>query len=438
MISSSNGNSSMLLQDNYSSEDIQNIFNFLQEKGTFNFPALPNGLFSAAILKDETAYTGYAHVWIRDNIYVAYTHYICGSPEIAVTNVCAIASYFKKYQHRFENIIQGKANPENVMERPHVRFVGATMQESAQKWQHGQNDALGYFLWLYCKLVIDGLITPELEDWKLLGLFPSYFSAIRYWSDEDSGHWEEQRKIEASSIGIVVAGLKTLQQLLVRNSYQTDSKVRNELLNTELIDKLIVLGNSALAKILPAECIQSPPQGRRYDAALIFLVYPLQIVEQDMAKQIIQDVINNLQGDYGIRRYLGDSFWCRDYRDLPVEIRTTVSSDREQWLANRGKPLIEGEEAQWCIFDPIMSIFFGQQYQLTKEQKYLNQQIKYLNRSLSQLTDEEDQNPSFRCPELYYLQDGSYISNDSTPLLWTQANLRIAFKVMQQSLSLNK
>lgn len=437
MICGNNSSSSIILQNDYRVEDIQEIFNFLQEQGTFDFPSLPNGLFSAAILQEGATYTGYAHVWVRDNMYVAYAHYVCGAPDIAVKNVSAIASYFKKYQHRFENIIQRKADPENVMERPHIRFIGETMEESSQDWQHAQNDALGYFLWLYCQLAIDGLINPELDDWKLISLIFKYFNAIHYWEDEDSGHWEEPRKIEASSIGVVVAGLKMLQQLLGKNSDQIDPQIRNELFNPELLPKLIAQGNSALLSILPAESIQPAPQGRRYDAALIFLVYPLQIVNQDLAQQIIQDIVNNLQGEHGIRRYLGDSFWCRNYLHLPEEIRTTVSSDREEWLSNRGEPLVTGEEAQWCIFEPMLSIIFGNQYQKTREQKFLDLQIKYFNRSLAQLTDEEDQNPSFRCPELYYLQNGEYISNDSTPLLWTQANLRIAFKVMEQSLSLN-
>lgn len=436
MAYSNKSNSPILLKNNYCLEDIQDIFNFLKQQGTFNFPALANGLFSAAVLQQETSYTGYAHVWIRDNMYVAYAHYVCGEPEVAVKNVNAIATYLKKHQHRFINIIQQQVDPQDVMQRPHIRFVGETMEESAQEWQHAQNDALGYFLWLYCQLAIDGLLQPELADWKLLSLMLNYLATICYWEDEDSGHWEEPRKIEASSIGVVVAGLKILKQLLESNSYQIEPQIGKELFNPELINNLIALGSSELERILPAECIQPPPQARRYDAALIFLVYPLQIVSQNLAQQIVQDVINNLQGEYGISRYLGDSFWCRDYRDLPVEIRTTVSSEREAWLANRGKPLVAGEEAQWCIFDPIISIIFGQQYQVTREEQLLKQQIKYFNRSLAQLTDGETDHPSFRCPELYYLQDGQYIANDSTPLLWTQANLKIAFQVMQQSLSL--
>ncbi|MDJ0677697.1 MAG: hypothetical protein QNJ36_20320 [Calothrix sp. MO_167.B42] len=66
-----------------------------------------------------------------------------------------------------------------------------------------------------------------------------------------------------------------------------------------------------------------------------------------------------MRGDDGIRRYLRDSFWCRDYKDLPEEIRTSISSEREQWLREHGRELKEGEEAQWCIFDPVISVIFG-------------------------------------------------------------------------------
>jgi len=43
-----------------------------------------------------------------------------------------------------------------------------------------------------------GALQPE--QLEILGLFPLFFQAVRYWEDEDSGHWEEARKIEASSI----------------------------------------------------------------------------------------------------------------------------------------------------------------------------------------------------------------------------------------------
>ena len=60
-------------------------------------------------------------------------------------------------------------------------------------------------------------VHPDSEQLKCLADFPRYFAAIRYWQDEDSGHWEEVRKVLASSIGSVVAGLREFQRLMEKN-----------------------------------------------------------------------------------------------------------------------------------------------------------------------------------------------------------------------------
>ena len=323
------------------------------------------------------------------------------------------------------------------MKRPNIRFDGRNLEEIDQEWNHAQNDALGYFLWFYCKLTREGYIKPEQDDLETLALFPFYFDAISYWQDEDSGHWEEDRKIEASSIGVVIAAIKEFKQLLIETSFTFQCKYKGKSITAEFLDELINKGNISLREILPSESKNPKSQQRRYDAALLFLIYPLQVidVEEEMADKILKDVMENLQGDYGISRYLKDSFWCRDYKDIPEEIRTTISSEREQWFQDNNRELQIAEEAQWCIFDPIISSIFGLKFQKTGQQKYLEKQCYYLNRSLGQLTEENSPFGEFKCPELYYLQDAHYIPGDATPLLWTQANLRIALKMMEQSLN---
>lgn len=422
------------LQFRYNIPTIQTIYPFLKKQETFTFSTLENGLFPASAVSADTEYTGYASVWVRDNIYLAYSHYFVGQTEVGVKNVNTLITYFKKYKWRFEGIIEGKVNPDNVMERPHIRFDGRNLEEINQEWNHAQNDALGYFLWFYCKLAREKLVKPQPDDLKILALFPFYLEKICYWQDEDSGHWEEDRKIEASSIGVVIAGLKELKLLLTDTGLDSYCKYKDKFVTTEFLDELIDRGTASLNNILPSECIQTGPQQRRYDAALLFLIYPLQVLEDEMADQILKDVIENLQGDYGISRYLGDSFWCRNYKDIPEEIRTTISSEREQWFKDNGRELKIGEEAQWCIFDPIVSAIFGMKFQKTHQEEYLEQQTHYLNRSLGQITGKDCELGEFKCPELYYLQNGRYVPGDATPLLWTQANLRIALKMMEQSL----
>ena len=427
-----------LVKKRYSLQDLQKISHVLSENNSLYFPAFDNGLFSAAAVKDSNQYTGYQAVWVRDNIHIAHAHYLLGTDDekqIAVKTIKCLAKYFYKEKMAFEQIIDNNSAPENQMDRPHIRFDGPSLKRIKQEWNHAQNDALGYFLWLYSKLVHEKLLKPTQEDGEILTLFPLYFEAIQYWQDEDSGHWEEPPKIEASSIGAVIAGLKAMGSLFIEKSDFTTylTTYKGKIVTLNLLDKLISNGETALNDILPWESVQ-PGKRRRYDSALLFLIYPLQVVTEEQTIEILDDVIQNLQGEYGIARYKGDSFWCRDYLDIPESIRTTISSEREEWLSNQGRALQEGEEAQWCIFDPIISAIYGLKYQEISDPRFLDQQIHYLNRSLGQLTSEDFYLGGFKCPELYYLQHGKYIPNDSTPLLWTQANLLVALKLMDKSL----
>jgi phosphorylase kinase alpha/beta subunit len=211
-----------LLKENYSKADILEIRHFLQSKKTFDFATLPNGLFAASSSEDGSN-TGYNKVWVRDNIYVAYAHFIIGEREIALRTVHGLLAFYKKHRFRFETIIDQGRKPSSPMERPHVRFDGLGMTELDEFWEHAQNDALGYLLWLACKFYSSGgkdqeKPTPDAEILDLLILFPLYFEAIEFWRDEDSGHWEEAPKIEASSIGTVMAGLKEFRTLMLAYS----------------------------------------------------------------------------------------------------------------------------------------------------------------------------------------------------------------------------
>jgi len=413
------------LSEQPSPDDIDEILEFLQERGTFHFPTISTGLFSAAAAENpEFRLTGYQYVWTRDNCHIAHALWTVGEKQPAVRAMSALLEFYTKYRQKFSDLISGTVDASDPMNRPHIRFDGETLTEIDVRWAHAQNDALGNVLWLASKLFRSGDLIPSSQHLDLLNLFVNYFSKIQYWQDEDSGHWEEARKIEASSIGPVLAGLMELRQYLADHP--------SERIDLSLINDLITKGRSALLEILPAECIQ-PETGkqRRYDSALLFLVYPLEIVADEMAVQIVEQTIEHLQGPIGIRRYLGDSYWCANYRDLlSPEVRTTDFSDD---MSARDKLLQPGQEAQWCLFDPIISAIHGRRFLESQDSADLQQQIHYLRRSLKQLTSAQTRFPEYRCPESYFLEHGTWIPNDVTPLLWTQANLRLALHWMRQS-----
>lgn len=413
--------------------DVRRLTRFLDLQGTFHFPTLPSGLFSAATATHgDFAATGYQSVWVRDNIHVAHAHYVLGDHHAAMRTVQALLAFHHTRPSRFGDLIEGRLDVGNPMHRPHIRFDGRSLSELPETWAHAQNDALGYLLWLSGMLIRDGWLQPDAAELTVLADLVHVLRIVKFWEDEDSGHWEEARKIEASSIGTAIAGLRSIRRVLTETEFGEILQHLPRAIDARLLDDLIARGQTALQAILPHECTQ-PDKRRDYDAALLFLIYPLEVVTGDMAEQIVRRTVTHLQGEHGIRRYLGDSYWCADYRTLlSAETRTAdVSED----MSARDALLQPGQEAQWCIFDPIISIIHGRNFLATGERRELDRQQEYLARSLRQLTPPESPFGPYRCPESYFLERGRYVPNDITPLLWTQANLRLALAQMEQSLA---
>lgn len=414
------------LQSSCSARDIIEVREFLNSHGTFRFPTLASGLFSASA-SDAADFevTGYRHAWVRDTIHIAHVLWRTDQPGMAVRAVEALMTFFQKHRYRFTDIIDGRTDGRDPQHRPHIRFDGHQLVEVDEKWSHAQNDALGAFLWLYLRMIAEGALRPSPAQWNVLADFPAFFRSVKYWEDEDSGHWEETRKIAASSIGIVVAALRQLRELLRDAKCDFAWNRTENSVGTEELEWLIKKGETALHLIVPYECLQpDPAQHRRYDSALLFLIEPYGVITGAVAEQIVTDVRENLMGPIGIRRYLGDSYWCADYKDLLAsDQRTADFSDN---LAERDRLLEKGTEAQWCLFDPILSVIFARRFAEHRRMEDLERQFEHLARSLKHLTTASHPAGAYRCPESYFRHRGEWVPNDITPLLWTQANLRWA------------
>lgn len=432
------------ITENSTSREVSDIFEFLTAQGTFHFPVLPNGLFSAAAGDGgDFELTGYRNVWLRDNIQIAWAHWaVQENAATAVRCVSALHEFYRRHRHRFTSVINGDADASEPMNRPHIRFNGSDLAELPEKWSHAQNDALGYLLWLTCRLIASGDLPCSISEgasessspWDLLSLLVHYWQTIEVWRDEDSGHWEEVRKVAASSIGCATAGLTELRLLMSRPEIASALLKCEYPVRPEMVDDLIAQNRTALTNILPAECVQADPaKNRRYDSALLFLIYPLNIVnDRTVEDQILADVGAHLTGPIGIRRYLGDSYWCADYRDLlSADQRTADFSDS---LDARDRLLKPGMEAQWCIFDPIVSCIHGRRFHQSRDMSSLAMQRAALIRSLTQLSPRGGRFPEYRCPESWFCEKGVWQPNDITPLLWTQGNLWQALTLYRKSL----
>jgi GH15 family glucan-1,4-alpha-glucosidase len=414
-----------LLRDSYNAKSLDAIAKYLEAHRSHFLRPIANGLFAATPELKEGSVSGYQNAWIRDNVMVANSFRMRGQLDVARGASQGLTNYFAKHLNRFHKIIELPALKESIQERPHVRFDALTLGEIGENWPHAQNDALGYALWLRF-LMANSSESPwplTASDWQVYGLFPDYFAAIEFWSDPDSGSWEETRKVNNSSVGAVVAGLVQIRRCIlqtVASRAELPASVDKNFLHR--IDSLIDKGRERLAKTLPFE---SPPE-RMMDGALLFLIYPVDVLKsRDMENSILNLTEARLSGPMGIKRYLGDSYFCQDYdRWFPPEQQ---AADFSNSIAYRDALLAPGCEAQWNLFDPIVSIIYGQRYAESRQKSDLERQTHYFNRSLSQNTADG------QCPELYFLKDGKYVINDHTPLAWTQANQALALHMMEKS-----
>lgn len=418
-----------LIKDRYTSHDLAALRRFFVKNNTLKIASLKNGLYPARAINKNSMVLGYSNVWVRDTVMVVNYLFELGQFQKARKAISTIRDYFFIHTERFINIIEGRSDKNNPMLRPHVRFNGETLCELPEKWAHAQNDALGYALWITFRLCNINEYKLTARDQKVWALFPSYFNAIEFWQDSDSGHWEEAREVKCSSIGVVTAALEEMKKYIINNP-DVAFEFAGGRVTLNQLNFLIKKGKGQLRNMLPQETLNS----RKADSALLFLIYPLAVVNQKQAGGILKSIKSDLEGEYGIRRYLGDSYWCADYKKLLQDDKQAI--DYSDNIATRNKLLQAGQEAQWCIFDPIISVIYGQRFIATGKLNYHNLQTKYFNRSLSQLTSKGFEFAAGQCPELYYIEDsarGRYLPNDNTPLAWAQANLGVAFEYMNKS-----
>jgi phosphorylase kinase alpha/beta subunit len=296
--------------------------------------------------------------------------------------------------------------------------------ESYGRYNHKQNDALGYFLWLRSALALANKMPFDGEHLKLVGMMFDYLRAIEAWADLDGGHWEEHSAVHSSSVGPVLAATRMFEQVVAREGFLVPCKA----------DTLTVLEaelSAVLAATLPNEIVTPKSLERDADSACIFLCYPLGVVDDAAGLQVVERLAK-CTGHIGMCRYRKDSYWCKDYKDKVGDDPTKHFSDEE--LKQRDALLKDGEEAQWCIFDPMVSAYYGKLYQKTGLVGHLNMQMNYLARSLAAITGDDCEFGGWHAAEAYYMNKDRWVANDNCPLVWTQANLKMALYEMGVSI----
>lgn len=327
-----------------------------------------SGLFSAS---RHDVDTGYNKSWLRDNFYEVMAFEVLGDWETVEKTYDAIMKIFLKHEGKIDQAIIEK--PKYTHEYIHARFHPETFEEFWEEWGNRQNDAVGAILYNIGKLEQQRPKSIfETEDHiRITNKLVQYLQSIQYWHDEDSGMWEEDQEIHASSVGACVAGLREIEKL--------DEIV----VPGDLIQK----GEVALRELLPRE------SKRKFaDLAELSLIWPYEVVTDQERDEILENVEYHLLREKGVIRYKGDMYY-------------------------NNNPDGYSEEAEWTFGLAWLAIIYEKMGDVTKAKEYLDKMV--------------EADTIQGVPELYFSNTAE--PNENTPLGWSESLFIVALHNMRKA-----
>jgi phosphorylase kinase alpha/beta subunit len=200
----------------------------------------------------------------------------------------ALLEVLRKHEYKIDWAIVEK--PRHRWQYIHARFDPETYDEFEEDWGNKQNDAVGALLFKIGDLESKGIkVIRNKDDERILQKLVYYLNSIQYWQDADSGMWEENEEVHASSVGACVAGLKKISKVV------------------DVPQVLIQKGEEALNQLLPRES-----GSKDTDLALLSLIYPYDVVSDEQREQILRNVEDKLVRHRGVIRYADDQYFNRD------------------------------------------------------------------------------------------------------------------------------
>ena len=326
------------------------------------------GLFLAS--KADVS-TGYDKSWLRDNFYETLAFEVIGDWDTVERTYRSILAIFLKHEAKIDTAIKHK--PTHSYEYIHARFHPDTFGEFWEEWGNKQNDAVGCILFRLGELEIrhKRAIIKTHEHERIINKLVKYLESIEYWHDPDSGMWEEDEELHASSVGACVAGLRSVMRLpWVEVPYQ-----------------LVRRGQRSLNALLPRES-----EHKFVDLSLLSLIWPYAVVNEEQRDEILGNVEYHLKRDRGVIRYKGDHYYNKNPDGVSEEAEWTFGL---AWLAIIYKELGNHNKAHELIEDLIG-------------------------------VDTPD-----GLPELYFSNSPKY--NENTPLGWSESLFIVAMYQMERA-----
>ena len=320
-----------------------------------------SGLFAASC---KTVTTGYDKSWLRDNFYECLAFEVLGDWAVVEKTYSALLKIFLKHEYKIDHAIKKK--PEHKHQYIHARFHPETFDEFWEDWGNKQNDSIGCILFNIGRLELHhkrSVLKTENER-RIVNKLVQYLTSIEYWHDKDSGIWEEDEEVHASSVGACIAGLELI------------SKVDGINVPDEIIDK----GYKKLNELLPRES-----EKKFVDLALLSLVYPYDVVGPEQRDEILKNVEYHLLKKRGVIRYKNDYYYNKN-------------------------PDGYSEEAEWTFGLSWLAIIYIRMGEISRAKKLIATEIKLITAK--------------GIPELYFSNSKKH--NENNPLGWSESLFIIA------------
>ncbi len=328
-----------------------------------------SGLFAASSKEVDT---GYDKSWLRDNFYECLAFEVIGDWDTVEKTYTAILKIFLKHEYKIDHAIKKK--PQHKHEYIHARFHPETFDEFWEDWGNKQNDSIGAILFNIGRLVRHHKrkVLKNADHIRIINKLVMYLDSIEYWCDEDSGMWEEDEEVHASSVGACLAGLKKINTL-------PEIKVPQHMIDN---------GTQALKDLLPRE------SNRKFvDLALLSLIFPYDIVTKRQRDEILKNVEYLLLRKRGVVRYKNDHYYNKN-------------------------PDGYSEEAEWCFGLSWLAIIYQRMGNLKKAEFFLEKMIGTVTQR--------------GVPELYF--SNTKIPNQNVPLGWAESLFIVALYYMNEKI----
>ena len=420
-----------LLKDSYSKQELEVIYQNTNDVRTITTFDNKYGTFIKAS-DNASSETNYNQIWVRDSLW-GYKKLINDNTEeskaIAKNVLLSLLDYFSTPNQ----IARAKAaivNPNLVllckngnMNAIHIRFDASILDDvqvdgQPERWTHKQNDALGFLLSEVISAVenkdisFDDLnqanseILNATKRIDTLIYLVTYLNALKFYQMADSGSWEENEAIRASSIGFVINGEEKLYDYLKSETTDADHdafvQAYDDFVNNnnyqyyssqDFLPFYIDEGYKVIKLLIDngGECAcydQIDDNYRTADAALLNLIYPcnLKNLEHSYKSKILKIINDDLITPVGIKRYQNDNYQSANF--WFNGIKTDINEG--DTATKRKKTFIAGTEASW-FFDSwyaISNLELVNDPETTSSEKLsLEDNVyKFLNRSIGQIS----------------------------------------------------